>query len=270
LAEIPAETSVVLLAPMVRGRKGTHQEVFEQIRRNGWVRARVDGVIHGIDELPELAPRKLHTIEAVVDRLVVRPGNETRLSESARLALRTGDGVMTVLSTPDRTRPDADWEERLFSTLSACPGCGRSFEELEPRSFSFNSPYGACPRCDGLGTAVGEACPDCRGGRLRPEALAVTIADRNVAESTSLSVRAAIGWFERLCQRVDPLLRVVAERVVDEIVRRLRFLDSVGLHYLTLDRAAATLSGAPCRQPAADRFVAIAQQAREHGRCCRA
>jgi excinuclease ABC subunit A len=243
LAEIPAETSVVLLAPMVRGRKGTHQEVFEQIRRNGWVRARVDGVIHGIDELPELAPRKLHTIEAVVDRLVVRPGNETRLSESARLALRTGDGVMTVLSTPDRTRPDADWEERLFSTLSACPGCGRSFEELEPRSFSFNSPYGACPRCDGLGTAVGEACPDCRGGRLRPEALAVTIADRNVAESTSLSVRAAIDWFQRLCQRVDPLLRVVAERVVDEIVRRLRFLDSVGLHYLTLDRAAATLSG---------------------------
>ncbi len=244
LGGYPAETSMVLLAPMIRGRRGTHSEIFEQIRRNGWVRARVDGVLYPLDEVPELAPRKLHTIEAVVDRLVLRAGNETRLAESARLALQTGSGVLTLLtSEKPRGGGEADWEERLFSTLNACPGCGQSFQELEPRTFSFNSPYGACPDCDGLGVVDGSVCGSCRGGRLRPEALAVTLAGQNIASVTALSVRDGIGWFDKLAARIERSLLPVADRITGEVIRRLRFLDSVGLHYLSLDRPAATLSG---------------------------
>jgi excinuclease ABC subunit A len=244
LGGYPAETSMVLLAPMIRGRRGTHSEIFEQIRRNGWVRARVDGVLYPLDEVPELAPRKLHTIEAVVDRLVLRAGNETRLAESARLALQTGSGVLTLLtSEKPRGGGEADWEERLFSTLNACPGCGQSFQELEPRTFSFNSPYGACSDCDGLGVVDGSVCGSCRGGRLRPEALAVTLAGQNIASVTALSVRDGIGWFDKLAARIERSLLPVADRITGEVIRRLRFLDSVGLHYLSLDRPAATLSG---------------------------
>ncbi len=244
LGGYPAETSMVLLAPLIRGRRGTHSEIFEQIRRNGWVRARVDGVLYPLDDVPELAPRKLHTIEAVVDRLVLRAGNETRLAESARLALQTGSGVLTLL-TSDKPRGggEADWEERLFSTLNACPGCGQSFQELEPRTFSFNSPYGACADCDGLGVVDGSVCGSCHGGRLRPEALAVTLAGQSIASVTALSVRDGIGWFDKLAARIERSLLPVADRITGEVIRRLRFLDSVGLHYLSLDRPAATLSG---------------------------
>lgn len=240
LQRFEPETKLVLLAPMVRGRRGTHREVFDQIRASGWVRARVDGEIHPLDELPELAPRKLHTIDAVVDRLVMRPGNENRLIESAQTALRTGGGVMTVLSLAG---DQSQWREQLLSTLYACPGCGQSFQELEPRTFSFNSPYGACPTCDGLGIDGNAICRDCGGGRLRPEALAVTLADQNIASVTAMAIGDSIPWFDSLGSRLGRRDGLVAETVTAEISQRLRFLDSVGLHYLTLDRPATTLSG---------------------------
>lgn len=240
LRNTPPDTKLVLLAPMIRGRRGSHREVFDQIRGHGWLRARVDGEIHSLDELPELAPRKLHTIEAVVDRLVIRPGNENRLTESAQLTLRSGGGVMTVLS---QGKGDQAWQEQLLSTLYACPSCGQSFQELEPRSFSFNSPYGACPTCDGLGRVEESVCPDCQGGRLRPEALAVTVGSRNIVELTSSAIGQSLPWFESLVESLAAQSRAVAERIVTEIRQRLEFLESVGLHYLTLDRPAATLSG---------------------------
>jgi excinuclease ABC subunit A len=240
LRRFDPETKLVLLAPMVRGRRGTHREVFDQIRASGWLRARVDGEIHSLDELPELAPRKLHTIDAVVDRLVMRPDNENRLIESAQTALRAGGGVMTVLSMAGG---QSGWREQLLSTLYACPGCGKSFQELEPRTFSFNSPYGACPTCDGLGIAAGAICRDCGGGRLRPEALAVTLADRNIASVTAMAIGDSIEWFESIGSRLGGRDGQVAQTVTAEISQRLRFLDSVGLHYLTLDRPATTLSG---------------------------
>ncbi len=240
LRMIPTDTKLVLLAPMVRGRRGSHREVFEQIRSNGWLRARIDGEIYSLDELPELAARKQHTIDAVVDRLVIRSGNENRLTESAQLTLRCGGGVMTVLSqAPD----DKEWKEQLLSTLYACPGCGQSFQELEPRTFSFNSPYGACPTCDGLGRYEESICPDCHGGRLRPEALAVTVLDRNIVELTSTAIGDSISWFQSLVDSLAAPSRPIAEPIAKEIRHRLEFLDSVGLHYLTLDRPAATLSG---------------------------
>ncbi len=234
------ETKLVLLAPMVRGRRGNHREVFDQIRANGWLRARVDGQIYALEDLPEISARKLHTIDAVVDRLVIRPGNENRLIESAQTALRTGGGVMTVLAM---AASDSQWHEQLLSTLYACPGCGKSFQELEPRTFSFNSPYGACPNCDGIGIKDASRCPACDGGRLRPEALAVTLADQNIAATTALPIGESIDWFTSLQDRLGKRSALIAETVVAEIVQRLRFLDSVGLHYLSLDRPAITLSG---------------------------
>lgn len=240
LQRLPAGTKLVLLAPMVRGRRGNHREVFELIHRNGWLRARVDGQMYDLEQVPPLSPRKLHTIEAVVDRLVQRESNQSRLAESARVALRSGGGVMTVLTQP----PGADdWHEKLYSTLHACPDCGQSFLELEPRTFSFNSPYGACPECEGLGGIAGETCPACQGGRLRPEALAVTLADANIAAVTAQAIGRLIPWLQSLNLGENSTQAAVAQPILKEVIRRLEFLHSVGLHYLSLDRPAATLSG---------------------------
>ncbi|MBU4270725.1 MAG: excinuclease ABC subunit UvrA [Planctomycetes bacterium] len=153
LMELNRGTRVMILAPLVRGRKGGHKDVFNSIRKAGLLRARVDGEVIDVDDPPELAPRKTHDIEAVVDRVVVRDGARGRIAESVNLAIRHGDGL--VLATHEEKRAGkTQWRDRLFSTLYACPNCGISFEELEPRTFSFNSPYGACPKCEGLGSRV--------------------------------------------------------------------------------------------------------------------
>ncbi|MEW6356785.1 MAG: excinuclease ABC subunit UvrA [Planctomycetota bacterium] len=151
---IPEETRVMILAPVVRGRKGEHREVLAQIKRDGFVRARIDGVVQGLTQIPELDKNKKHTIEAIVDRLVIRTGIDTRLNDSIELALKLGEGVMVI----SKEKKDG-WEDEVFSELYACPDCGISYEELAPRTFSFNSPYGACPACDGLGTKM-EFDPD--------------------------------------------------------------------------------------------------------------
>jgi excinuclease ABC subunit A len=141
-------TKLMLLAPLVRGRRGVHEEVFIEIRRAGLLRARVDGVLYELDAVPPLAPRKNHTIEAVVDRVIVRPEIETRIADSIRLTLRMSGGLLLAMT---QVQGDSAWNERLFSTTLACPGCGVSYAELEPRTFSFNSPYGACSTCAGMG-----------------------------------------------------------------------------------------------------------------------
>ena len=137
-------TKLMLLAPMVRGRKGQHKEVFADIRKAGLIRARVDGEVVDIEQTPELSPRKNHTIEAVVDRIVIREGIRDRLTESIQLALSHGEGSV-VVSHQAKSGPAGIWQDELYSTLNSCPNCKRSFEEIEPRTFSFNSPYGACP-----------------------------------------------------------------------------------------------------------------------------
>ncbi len=148
LAEMPEGTKAMILAPLVRSRKGEHREVFDSIRKAGFVRARVDGKTYELEDVPPLSPRKTHDIEAVVDRIIVREGIESRLAESIRLAIKHSEGLVLVSSLDASTR---EWSDRLFSTFHACPTCKISFEALEPRSFSFNSPYGACPTCQGLG-----------------------------------------------------------------------------------------------------------------------
>jgi excinuclease ABC subunit A len=137
---------VYLLAPLVQGRKGEHKEVFQHIRQLGFLRARVDGVLTEVRDNPPLNPRQNHTIELVVDRLALRTGIRDRLVESLETAVKHGDGAVIVSDIDD-----GDWHDRQYSTRHACPKCGLSYGELEPRRFSFNNPYGACPTCTGLG-----------------------------------------------------------------------------------------------------------------------
>jgi excinuclease ABC subunit A len=150
LFALPKGTKFILLAPLVRGRKGRHEEVFESVRRQGFVRVRVDGQMLALDDVPKLDKNKAHTIEAVVDRLVAGEGIRTRLTDSVELALKQGEGVMRVQTVS----PDGKEAETLVSEKNVCPDCAISFEELKPRSFSFNSPFGACPVCAGLGARL--------------------------------------------------------------------------------------------------------------------
>jgi excinuclease ABC subunit A len=261
---LPAETRVMILAPVARGRRGAHRDTLESIQKAGFVRARIDGSTYPLEEVPTLSPQKMHDIEAVVDRLVIRDGIDTRLSESVRLAARHGNGVVVVVyqTAEAKAKGDDQWQERLLNTRYACPRCQTSIGEIEPRTFSFNSPYGACPTCHGLGyveaggspplappSETGEPpittelclCPDCGGSRLRSEARACKLGALAIHQITALSVTQAIDFFRGLNFTEDQL--PVAEPIVAEILRRLAFLDRVGTEYLTLDRPADTLSG---------------------------
>ena len=350
ILQLPEDTRILVLGPVVRGRKGEYRQIFEDIRREGFARVRVDGNVVELSEVGELrlARYKQHTVEIVVDRIVVRPGARKRLADSMELALRVGNGVALVQVV--------DGEEMQFSERFACLQCERSFEELQPRLFSFNTPHGACPECMGLGTSneldesliipdrrltinegailpwrslssqyhkallravcdefhidrdapvkdlpqdrldilVGgsetpvrvrfrgrggrlrvydtrflgilhylrreyeeaesdstrsyleaftaiKPCSTCKGARLKPESLAVTVGDRNIAEVAALSIRRATEFFDALS--LTGRDRQIARQVLKEIRTRLGFLMNVGLDYLTLDRSAATLAG---------------------------
>ncbi len=148
---LPEGMRLMLLAPIVQERKGEHVQVLETLRTQGYIRARVDGVVLELDQAPALEKTHKHTIEAVIDRISVRPGQEQRLAESFETALKLGDGVARVVVLPDEDAGQRAPEEQVFSARYACPHCGYSLPELEPRLFSFNNPAGACPSCDGLG-----------------------------------------------------------------------------------------------------------------------
>lgn len=145
---LPEGTHIMLLAPLVAGRKGEHEHILEGLRTQGYVRARIDGIVTNLDEAPKLKRYHKHTIEVVVDRVVVRPGQEQRLAESFETALSLTAGLVRVVTASEDSQTS---EERVFSARHACPHCGYSLPELEPRLFSFNNPAGACPGCDGLG-----------------------------------------------------------------------------------------------------------------------
>ena len=353
LLALPERTRMQLLAPVVRGKKGEHVKILENVVKQGFVRVRIDGEIYDAAEAPALAKQKKHNIEVVVDRLILREDIRTRLTDSLETALSLSGGIVIADIGPGE-------REMLFSQNLACPECGISIEELAPRSFSFNSPFGACPTCAGLGmlqkidpdlivpdwgkslnenpfnvmgwsnlepgTQAGmffqalsekygfsmdtpldqlpkEAldvilygtkgeplnihytrpngdshtfsapfegviptterraaetqsdatkayydglmsqtpCPDCRGKRLRPEILAVTVGGKSIAEASDLSVIDAQAFFAALTFGEKD--GMIAAPILKEINSRLRFLIDVGLGYLTLSRAAGTLSG---------------------------
>jgi excinuclease ABC subunit A len=325
---LPQGERIMILAPIVRGRKGEFRSQLASLSRSGYVRARIDGTLRSLDEPIELDRRKNHTIEVVVDRLLIKKGIEQRLEASVERATKLGDGIVQVAVVGG--------DEYLYSQKMACIDCGISLPTIEPRTFSFNSIYGACKACGGLGvrfdfdparilpdpaqsvlngglslnggleqeverqlgkiarhfsvdldvpfeslpTRVREAvfhgnlekhkklegildilnrtyaetgeerltefmaahpCRDCKGARLRPESLAVTLAGRNIAEIAALPIREALEFFGSL--RLNARETTIADRVVREIVDRLEFLSGVGLDYLSLSRPASTLSG---------------------------
>ena len=228
---------VMLLAPLVRDRKGAHKEVFERIVRDGLVRARVDGEIIDAADPPKLKKTRTHTIEAVIDRIVVKDGLRPRLLESVHLALKHGEGTCVV------TAQEGDgWRDELYSARFACPDCQKSFLPIEPGTFSFNTAAGACPRCQGLGEVDGLVCAECGGSRLSPLARAVLWNGRGIHELGARSIVELSRDFSTLPEP-EPADKPVLERLLPEIRSRLDFLDRVGLGYLTLDRAATTLSG---------------------------
>ena len=350
IMQLPAGAKFLIMAQLVRGKKGEHKKVLEQIRREGYVRVRIDGELHDLGEEIALEKQKKHTIEIVVDRLVVREGMESRLADSLETALHAGEGVVYVQVV--------DGDLLMFSENFACVDCGISLPEIAPRMFSFNSPFGACPVCTGLGshkefdpalvvpdptlsvadgvfaplsknpnsygmraiTALlaahdydahtpwnrmdkktqkmllygsdeyvsfqytnmfGEEkeyhvpyegvlpaltrryretdseemresyedymtdtpCSACHGARLKPEALAVTVGGKNIAALTALTIREADAFLTAAEQDFTPREAKIAGEILKEIHARLHFLLDVGLDYLTLSRAASTLSG---------------------------
>ena len=349
---LPEDTRLMVLAPAVSGRKGEQHDLLADLRAQGFVRVRLDGKVHEIDAVPKLTKNSRHTLEVVVDRLKVKPDTRQRLAESFETALRHGEGRALAVEMDGG-------KEHLFSAKFACPICGWSIAELEPRLFSFNSPLGACQTCDGLGsvtffdpkrivshpdlslasgairgwdrrnqfyfqllTSLGahygfdvdksfeklsdevkkivlhgtkdkikfsylnergrtiikehafegivpnlerryketdsiavreelgkyqatQACPDCGGTRLRTEARHVKVGmpgdERAIFEVSGISLKNALAFFQGLT--LPGAKHAIAERIVNEIALRLKFLVNVGLDYLTLDRSAETLSG---------------------------
>ena len=347
---LPEGTKLLIMAQLVRAKKGEHRKILDQIRRDGYVRVRIDGELRDLGEEIILEKQKKHTIEIVVDRLVVRVGMESRLTDSIETALRAGSGVVYIQVV--------DGEQLMFSENFACVDCGISLPEIAPRMFSFNSPFGACPICTGLGshkefdedlvlpdktlsvadgvfaplsknpnsygmraiTALLRAhdydehtqwnrmdkktqqmllygseeyvsfqytnmfgeekeynvpyegvlpaltrryretdseemresyedymtdtpCTACHGARLKPETLAVTVGGKNIAELTAFTIREADAFLTEAEKDFSPREKKIAVEILKEIHARLHFLLDVGLDYLTLSRAAATLSG---------------------------
>ena len=349
---LPERQKIQLLAPVVRGRKGRHEKVFESAKRSGFVRVRVDGNMYDLSESIELDKNQKHNIEIVVDRLIVKPGIEKRLTDSIETVLGLTNGLLYV--------DTMDGQMLTLSSSFACPDCGISIDEIEPRSFSFNNPFGACPECSGLGykmefdpdliipdrslslnegaikvtgwqssgdrksfshcllealaaeygfsldtpygklparirkmliygtngrevtvhyegqRGVGDypvafegilknterryretysdsakaeyekfmrisPCAICRGQRLKPSSLAVTVGGKNIIEMTNLSVAKLLKFLDRL--KLTKHQEAIGHQILKEIRARVQFLNDVGLDYLTLSRAAATLSG---------------------------
>ena len=232
--------NLVILAPVVRGRKGEYYQMLYDFLNAGFTEVRVDGKYRSLRERIELGRYKTHTIDLVVDRLPAsmdfkEKDNRLRLSEAIESALKYGASVVTVI---------ADQEVSLSAQFT-CPHDGFSFPEIEPRLFSFNSPYGACPECHGIGTKdiwSEEICPVCNGKRLREESLNVLIDGKNIATVTAFSIEDAYAFFSSLKFKT-PSQAEVAEAPLREIKNRLKFMMDVGLEYLTLDRKSGTLSG---------------------------
>jgi excinuclease ABC subunit A len=350
----PEGTKLQICAPLVRGKKGEHKDIFTEIQREGFVRVRIDGTIYDLRSVPDLNKRKKHDVAAVVDRLIIKDSIRVRLADSVETALKLADGVILVLvqepQADKKNDADSRWEEIIYSEKFACPKHPQaSLEELSPRLFSFNSPYGACKSCDGLGTILEfdpdlivpdksvslengaidawrkggkrmnifynrlvkrfcrntgisksvpfsripkeyvkilmhgttpadrkkygmsfegvipnldrrwktttseyvktrlhsylseQPCQSCGGARLRPEAIAVTIGDKNIHQLTSLSIENAQKFFNKL--RLDKEKAEIGAAVLKEIKARLKFMVDVGLGYLTLDRMSSTLAG---------------------------
>lgn len=232
---------IQLYAPLVVGRKGEYYQMLYDLLGKGFERVLIDGKEMKLREQIVLSKTKKHDIDVLVDEFFISEiknktsGYKERLAEAIERALHESDGLIKVV---------AGETSKLISSKFMCPYDGFSYPEIEPRLFSFNSPYGACPDCNGLGTReffTHEECPTCKGARLRPEALHVLIAGKNIVESTAMSIQDAKDFWKDL--KLSPAEKEISKVVLKEIDNRLQFMVNVGIEYLTLDRKANTLSG---------------------------
>lgn len=231
-----------IYSPIVVGRKGEYYQLLYDLLGKGYEQVMVDGKEHKLRERIDLSKNKAHSIDVLVDEFYYSElkdnsaGFRERLNEAIERALHESEGLLRIKTPTD---------SQLISSKFMCPHDGFSYPEIEPRLFSFNSPYGACPECNGLGTReffVNEACKVCCGARLRPEALHVYLGDKiNIVDLTSMSIKEATAFFSDLS--LSPKDEEISRIVIKEIQARLQFMVNVGIEYLTLDRRANTLSG---------------------------
>ncbi len=243
------QTEISIFSPVVRGRKGEYYQMLYDLLGKGFSEIRLDGEIKKLREKITLSKNKAHNIDILVDKFLVhefkysKEASRMRLAEALERALLESDGLVAIKIAGENTS-----EEFIMSAKFACKNDGFSFPEVEPRLFSFNSPYGACPTCNGLGSKYfmgDEVCDDCKGARLRPEALNVFLEDKkmkvNILDLASLSIQDAHTFFKNL--KLSEQEREISVPVVREIEARLQFMLDVGLDYLQLSRKANTLSG---------------------------
>jgi len=230
--------SVIIVSPVIRGRKGEYYQLLYDFLSLGYSEAYIDGKKHSLHERIELSRYKTHTIEIIIDKVLIK--DQTRLYEAVENAIHHSKGLVKVLFKENSS------ESLLLSGLWTCPKDNFSFPEVEPRLFSFNSPYGACPKCHGLGKEdifLEKICSECQGKRLRKEALAVKINGKNIYDLTSLSIDDLYSFFVKYEANLKERERIIAKDLIKTIKERLNFLKEVGLNYLNLNREAETLSG---------------------------
>ena len=240
---LPEGTRIQILSPIIRDRKGNYRKELQEMRSEGFVRARIDGDMKDLTQNIILAKQKRHTIEIVIDRLIVKRGIERQMNDSVETAFKYADSLIVNLVN--------DNKDILFSKTAACPKCGISYPDIVPRFFSFNSAAGACPTCNGLGYehilegAVDldeqKLCRECHGLRLKKESLSVRFHGLNIAEFSRMSIDQALAFLRGV--KFTEREKTIASRILKEINDRLFFLSRVGIGYLTLDRPSLTLSG---------------------------
>jgi len=244
IAEIYQGKRVRILAPLVKGRRGEYQRLFERLRKKGFLRVRTNGAFHDLEDEIFLEKTRKHTVEVLVDTVKVGPDAERRLQDAVGKALEVAEGEVLAV---DEAGP-----ERFFSQSLLCPYCEVSLPDLEPRNFSFNSPYGACPACHGLGfeTTLDERgeidltddiCPQCGGSRLKRESQAVKVAGKNIHEIGELSIQDLLRLIKTFS--FAPAEELVASKILKEIGARLDIMEELGMSYLQLNRTTASLSG---------------------------
>ncbi|MFN3301603.1 MAG: excinuclease ABC subunit UvrA [Patescibacteria group bacterium] len=229
------ENKVLILSPVVRGRKGEYYQLLYDFLSLGYSEARIDGKFYSLHDRIILSRYKIHNIDIIIDKLMV--SEESRLFEAVESALNYSKGLVTVIIGKD---------EFILSSKWTCPKDNFAFPEVEPRLFSFNSPYGACPTCHGLGKIdlfLNTICPNCRGKRLKPEALSVKIDGKNIYELTTFTIDKLYEFFQNYEKKLNQRQKIISQNVLKEIKDRLFFLLEVGLNYLSLNREAETLSG---------------------------
>ena len=232
---------VIIMSPVVRSRKGEYYQLLYNYLGLGYAEARVDAKMHSLRDKIKLASKTKHDIDIVIDKVML--DDTSRLAEAVENALEYSKGLV-VAQYPEGS--SKEMREFLLSSNWTCPNDNFSFPEVEPRLFSFNSPQGACPDCNGLGKKNffgAESCEVCNGARLRPEALSVKLGGKNIAQASALSFDKALEFFNGYYEKMTKRELTIAENVIIQVISRLEFLLKVGLNYLSLDRESHTLSG---------------------------